>query len=123
MLETFTNRKLADLGCRFDARERRSQGRFQLFPRSLAGHGVINKEGKELVSEMPSVTGQQSDPLGTRWAVRSIGIDLRKETETPKVGLGDISLVVTVEAMGIDETGERRKIRDSRVPLGKCLHV
>lgn len=64
MLETFTNRKLADLGCRFDARERRSQGRFQLFPRSLAGHGVVNKEGKELVSEMPSVTGQQSDPLG-----------------------------------------------------------
>lgn len=46
------------------ARERRSQGRFQLFPRSLAGHGVTNKEEEELVSEMPSVTGQQSGPLG-----------------------------------------------------------
>jgi len=37
--------------------------------------------------------------------------------------LGDIFLDVTVEAMGIDETGERKKIRNSHIPLGKFLHV
>lgn len=108
MFKTFINRKLADLGCRFDMRSKGKKGAEKDFNTLLYGTrrcDVINKVTKELILETLSmIKPAKSLSQTTQQAVRNVAMEFRKYNETRNVDLRDMFPDVIVKAIDIDET-------------------